>query len=203
MMIYGPLSELLGRRYCRKAGWSAAGLLWGPLSCEVVAGFQSHEATPHHAPQLPVCLGHCEVHTSSPATTVAEPRVGRRPHHCSCLCPPADQHKQTCRSPFGIHHAHPVHTQACLSQLSPLIATPPPPRQERLSLLGPGGNSQGQMGRCPEPHAGRACTDTFSVRAGNHLPEPSWDGSMGLCWEGQHCPNWAPQLQGSEWGAPS
>lgn len=125
-MIYGPLSELLGRRYCRKAGWSAAGLLWGPLSCEVVAGFQSHEATPHHAPQLPVCLGHCEVHTSSPATTVAEPRVGRRPHHCSCLCPPADQHKQTCRSPFGIHHAHPVHTQACLSQLSPLIATPPP-----------------------------------------------------------------------------
>lgn len=113
-----------------------------------------------------------------------------------------NRHKQTCRSPFGIHHAHPVHTQACLSQLSPLIATPPP-GQERLSLSGPGGNSQGQMGCCPEPHAGRACTDTFSVRAGNHLPEPSWDGLMGLCWEGQHCPNWGPQLQGSEWGAPS
>lgn len=204
-MIYGPLSELLGRRYCRKAGWSAAGLLWGPLSCEVVAGFQSHEATPHHAPQLPVCLGHCEVHTSSLATRVAEPRAGRQPHHCSCLCPPADQAQANVQvalwDPSRSSRPHPGLPLPVVTSDS--HAPPTPPGQERPSLLGPGGNSQGQMGCCPEPHAGRACTDTFSVRAGNHLPEPSWDRSMGLCWEGQHCPNWAPQLQGSEWGAPS
>ena len=35
------------------------------------------------------------------------------------------RHRQTCSSPLGIHHAHPVQTQACLSRLSPLIPTPP------------------------------------------------------------------------------
>ena len=200
-MIYGPLSELLGRRYCRRAGWSAAGLLWGPLSCEVVAGFQSREATPHRAPQLPVCLGHCEGHTSSLATTVAEPRVGRQPHHRGCLRPPADQAQADVQfAPWDPSRSSRPDPGLPL----PVVTsdTHAPRGRDGCPYWALEETTQGQMGCCPEPHAGRGCTDTFSVRAGNHLPKPSRDGSMGLCWEGQHCPNWGPQLQGSQWGAP-